>query len=957
MNPNTLQDTRQPLKHRGHEEPLSPRTIVLDGSQHVGDTHKSSTQTPTSSHSKYTQFVTTLVDSSTNKLVQIMSQPPPDYVAAKKRRNRVTISCMSCKRRKVKCDRERPICGSCKKHDNVICVYSKDETDESNKVRKQESIESSTNEHMNFPATIFDSETNGTVRVLSTDDDHTDSARISSNDNVLNNLDESIEKGETNKSTLNSDDEPAKNHNDSADSERIPTLEFTALLKALDKLKQTHIQNDEIDQLRQKIEQLRFYLDDTSIVQSNILKGLPLIRNLILHPVLKTDATVSLNSFNLQFGASSITSYVSIDYYMGALFRKALPKIEEDIKKWKSCFSVDIYRKALEKYIVHENFDLDVNLSLDDVKRSKFRFICKLLETYFIDYKTFRALIDKSTPVMIAAVPVVPKKLLEMFLRTHFVESEDDGKLKIVNVETDEDFSEIILIVAVLRFGLPKSENVIITPDEINYVDLLDRENINTDHKTDLLNSFLKIILNETDLTQKYNIPMLGTLIILFMIAYTHRFNFKSGNTGVGLNYGIVAVYMAVNLGIYAKTGYAYSKEQKRVYDHQTQVHSAEPTLSATGGKDYMKYLEKDGFHNIWNLVMFIDTFSSFNSGIPQLISSNMDNIFVTKFVDENCAQICKFYRKSFKLANSNITKGQEVSIIEYERFVIEFENFIVLKMKPASVCVQMCDLVGVATSIRSLNLLLFLYYNGYFSFVNTVEDFKAHNDELSNPNYHSIIDQFDALEKRLFNRGIKLSIVSLIDLNIMLVSMFSEKDGSFYEKYSFDLIQIFTRIIYTLTTFICKMITIQKSDKSYLNTHEAANEDSHNKNGPNFNFLFDISRRQSEELSRYFVARQCSQSLGEEWASGFSAETVQLSDSIDKLCENPKAMIELMIGFFFNTSQSLISQNFIFYALYKYFVMAVKEYNDTPGSVEDFDIDRFSSHYSYVDCTWFINK
>ncbi|ODV95519.1 hypothetical protein PACTADRAFT_30242, partial [Pachysolen tannophilus NRRL Y-2460] len=41
------------------------------------------------------------------------------------KRKRLSISCNTCRKRKIKCDRNRPICGSCKKN-NVpthLCIY------------------------------------------------------------------------------------------------------------------------------------------------------------------------------------------------------------------------------------------------------------------------------------------------------------------------------------------------------------------------------------------------------------------------------------------------------------------------------------------------------------------------------------------------------------------------------------------------------------------------------------------------------------------------------------------------------------------------------------------------------------------------------------------------------------------------------------------------------------------
>lgn len=807
----------------------------------------------------YRQFLTTLLDSSTNKLVHIASQPAPDYVASKKRRNRVSVSCMSCKRRKIKCDRDRPLCGSCKRHGYMICVYSNEDTampevEEPNKIKKENYREDMYNDH--------------------------------------------------------GDD-------------------FKYLLQTLDKLKLTHVQNDDIDQLREKIEHLKFYLDDKSIMTSKTLNGLKHIQKIKLDPVLHANSTLSLNSFELQFGASTITSYSDIDHYMGSIFKKSLPKIEEDIDYWKSQYSVEIYREALEEIMIQEHFNvpdskLGMNKTFGDVKRRKFEFICKLLERYFISYDTFAGLLEKSILVCMISIPIVPKILIENLTKEHFMRS-DIGDLRIIKIENDFDFCEILLVLAVLRFGLPKSENVIKTPKFVDYKTILQTENILTDSKTDILNSFLKIIINETDLSQKYNIPMLGTLIILYMISYTHRFNFKSENTGTGLNYGIIAIYMAINLGMYNKT------------------------LPKINSSDmYLKYFKINDYHNTWNLIMFVDTFSSFNSGLPQLINSDIDDIYITDFIDSNCAKLCHFYRKSFRLSNGsydkdtykeNLNPGKPdscggVSIIQYERFLIEFENFIVKKLEPASVSLSKNDLVGVATTIRSLNLLLFLYYNSYFTLVKTYETYKCgESPDLD------VLRELGELEKRLFKRCIRFSVVCLINLNVTLVTLSNER-GSFYEKYSFDLMQVFTRTVYTLTTCVCKIIAVNKND-GVVDTNKE------------FSFLLEITKDQSESLSKYFVASQCDALEN----FSFSEDIIELNNTIKEASQNTNAMIKLLIGFFFNTSRSLISQNFMYYALYKYFVIAVKYFYESPGTPDDFNVDAFCRQFSNVDCTWFIKK
>lgn len=914
----------------------------------------------------------------------------------------------------MKCDRVRPTCGSCAKHGYSVCVYSIDENEEPSKTKYQKrntDSEKLINCSSDIPATVFDrntsmkkedafadgyltdievevdadvnatkgkpaenidlSATEGKQKISTKqardEQQHDNHAEIEENNDNTNcyksSNDDSPDTRDFEKKNGNEEDHDQEDANTNYNKylggcsegnycynmgintasdkyldvdvrSQLPSSEFTNLLEALDRLKLTHVQNDEIDQLKIKVESLRFYLDDKSILTSNILKDLHLIKSLKLDTVLEADPTIPLDSFNFQFGASSITSYQHIDHFMGTLFKKCLPKIAMDIDKWKSYFSVEIYREALEKLIISENFQLNENLNLDDVKRSKFRFICKLLENYFVDFKTFNEYMDKSLNTMLISLPVVPKQLALKLINEHFTKSSDSNGVKIVKIESDDDFSEILLILAILRFGLPKSEDVMLIPKEINFRTLLKEENINSDNKTDLLNTFIKIILKETDLSHKYNIPMLGTLVVLFMISYTHRYNYKSNEAENGLQYGIIAIYMAISQGIYSKN----LPENKKL------------------SNDYLKYFSKDDYHNTWNLIMFIDTFSSFNSGIPQLISTSMDNIFITDFLDLNCAKICHFYRKAFKLANKNNMTDGGVSIVQYERFVIEFESFILNKLSPASLCLKKNDLVGVASSIRAFNLLLFLYYNSYFSFIKTFETFNEERKKDENPAKRvlneKMVEEFKELDNRLFQRCIKLSIVSLIALNNILVSLLPEGEECFYEKYSFDLIQIFTRIIFTLTSCMCKMISANKDKNNsvYKDEYSGDNQD--------YNFLLDISTKDSECLSKYFVATQCAVSIDEtELKHKFGERITDMGKSIDSLSKNPKGMTKLLIGFFFNTSRSLISQNFIYYALYKYFVMAVKQYQETPGYLQDFDIDNFESHFSYVDCTWFVNK
>ncbi|ODV93958.1 hypothetical protein PACTADRAFT_24771, partial [Pachysolen tannophilus NRRL Y-2460] len=40
-------------------------------------------------------------------------------------RKRLSVSCKLCRKKKIKCDRERPICGSCKKNGipSHLCIY------------------------------------------------------------------------------------------------------------------------------------------------------------------------------------------------------------------------------------------------------------------------------------------------------------------------------------------------------------------------------------------------------------------------------------------------------------------------------------------------------------------------------------------------------------------------------------------------------------------------------------------------------------------------------------------------------------------------------------------------------------------------------------------------------------------------------------------------------------------
>lgn len=856
--------------------------------------------TESGSEQPYRQFVTTLLDSSTNKLVQITSQPPPDYIVSKKRRNRVTISCMSCKRRKVKCDRQRPKCGSCQRLGYSVCVYATDDSESSNKIQKQDD---SANEFDEVNVGSSNDGNGGNLTKLSKNSKSTFNFNI--DQNILT---------EALLSTTSSNKNPP-------DSSGQASKEFKDLLTALDDLKGSAIQNDEIDQLREKIESLKFFIEDDTIVNSRILKGFKYIPKTELLPVLRT-VTVNLESTTLQFGASSIIGYTEIDHYLGKLFGRALLKVQKDLQHWKLLYSTEIYREALEKLIMSKEYSSsNENINLTDLKFTKFNYICQLLEAYFINFETFTKYMDIGLSTLRTALPIVPRNLIDKLLKLHFTSS-DSGKLKIIKIETEDDFAEILLILTILRYGIPCAVVPSRTPNELNYKTFLETENINTDHKTGLLMFFLKIIINEMDLTHKYNIPMLATLIIIYATDYVFRFNYKTEDKNTGLNFGIIAIYMAINLGFYSKT------KPKNI------------------NPKYAQYYTDDDWCTTWAMVFFIDTFSSLNSGMPFMLNPRMGRLHASSLLLPSTQKIGGFYRKALILSTNNHDSSNfNATIIEYERFIVEYETFIVTELPSVSESIAGPNLVTTATAIRSKSLLLFLFYNAYFSCIKTFEEYKGNSKSKLNPNYDKIIEEYKNLEHRLFERCLKYSICSLIDLNILLVS--SDAGNLLFTTYSFDLMSNFMRTVFTLTMCICRMICEKGANKNTFFSNI-----NYEKNNDNYNYLFDIEQTKSEQLIKYITEKQYSDPEAK-----YSEEVVALSKEIDKLSKNPQALIKLLIGFYFNTSQSSISQNFMYFTLYKYFVIVVKQLEETETDIEHFDLDNFDEAFSYVDCTWFIKK
>lgn len=847
-----------------------------------------------SENCKQAKFVSTIVDKG-NTLMEINGNE-------KKKRSRLTISCLTCKTKKIKCDRVKPICGSCKRHNKLECKYQSSLFQEVRKPKK-----------------------------LKQDNEISVKAHIPPL-NVQN--------------VFQIDKKQKNSHIDISDShDQIFRNTIVQINDILNKVKDSDNYNDDIAGLKDEVNKLqeKMLTSESKEELPYIIKALSLLRNLKVKPMYNNTTSIMYDNIRHFFGATSISSFLDSDTKTTVIFKKVLSSITEDAKLWDSLFSPQIYSNSLERKISVESVQL-IGSCVDgelDFKTIRFHCICNHLERYFIDYETFMDFLAVSYPMMNNVLPLLTRDIICTIANRHFI-SDEFGKLRIINNNEFHDIVEITCILAIIRFGLIRDAVLSKVPDHLNFNTFLENESIKTDIETDLLHSFIKIIINDFKLQNYNSLLTLTIFACLFLIKLADRTTPFSRSSGI--NFAVIAIYISLAMGIF-KPG--------------------EALVSQISGDSeyYFKSLTENDFKNIKAIVVVIDTMNSFSSGMPQLVSVDLEELSETDFFKPDLIRLSQFYRSAYRLVNAGslidvnqksinkfgITNSNDNDTLcglkERELLIQSYESFATSSIKVLGVLVvQQLQFSQIATITRTSNLLCYFYANSY-----RVVAFNVSEMEKDPDHDPDVLRELKILEVRSYRRCLRQSILKLVMLNFLLTNVFNRPEYISTQNSSVDLIQMFTRTVFTFSVTVLKLIIEKRNNTSFyqslvdlclpggLQTEKLSALDI-------FNLRFEIL----DEIREYGCRKSDS-------TVNHSEEIKNLSSQLDQIIISPTLVIETILGFYFNCSQSVVSQSFEFILSYKYMALLLKSFEESGlKDIDEFDFDAWVLSMKNVNITWF---
>lgn len=811
-----------------------------------------------------TQFVSTVMDFRNNTLVELNGQ-------GKKKRARLTVSCLKCKAKKIKCDRVRPVCGSCSKHFYPECKYqAHSEEYKAPKRRRREVSDSS-------DTTMGGRSSRGGASETANNSSATSSGHVTP---VI------------------------------AESFRFSTQEPLLSVE-----------------------------EEQSLPQ--IMKGLPLLRTMKVRPVNKT-TTPAHKDVSHFFGTTVVGDFLDADPRMAVLLKNIPCKVKEDARKWHALFSTEIYANALERKISVEGVQL-IGSCIEgdgDFKLMRFNCICNHLERYLIDYKTFMEYLTLSVLIISGIAPVLTEEIISTIAMRHFVPNEM-GKLLIVNKDTINDVVEITCVLSILRLALNKDKSLSKVPHHLNFNTFLDKESIKTDIETDILHAMIKIIVTDFRLDNYPSLLTLALFVCSYLVKAADRTNPFSSPANI--NFGVIVVRMALSLGL-------------------LDLREANISKICQDCEEYLKVLSQDDLKNIKAVVVAIDTINSFASGMTQMISPDREKVTETAFIKPEIVKLIHFYRNAYRLVNTeslatlskehlsmfSIVKTGTGSVYyglkEYEALVQNYEAFASQSIKVlGAMVVERLQFLRIGTMTRVSALLCHFYANSYRVISAMVSELEE------NPTRDfMVLEELRILEARAFRRCLRQSILKLVMLNILLTNVFNRPEYYATQNSSTQLIQMFSRTMVTLAITIMRLIYEHRNNTKFYKSFLALCASSDFQENFSALDIFGLRFEILDDIRAY----GCKISDAK---ADFFDEVKKASHQLDQIIMSPRLVIETVLGFYFNCSQSLVSQSFEFILCYKYLVLVLKSFEESGvRDINEFDFNSWIANMEAVNVTWF---
>lgn len=701
-------------------------------------------------------FVTTTVDSN-NKLVDLSAQYSDHR---KRKRNRPTVSCLNCKRKKVKCDRMRPMCGACLRNHmpDGSCVYISNIEERKKKTIKVESPSPSTVEALHLSKT-----TTTTIRKR---------RRVSSPETYQ-------------------------------ESNRVESL------------------LDEIDRLKSIIFQgASGWLSPdmkpgTRAKDIHILRGIRKAHLRSLSHISDRCLRIDELNYSTFLGPSNFRSFIMYDPNMGKLMHKFKNQLHQERSEWKQSLKPNQYREMMRRKIE----TLSLATYSGGVGRHTVMagtphqqaLICTL-EDYLMNYDTFMKVLKNSLDMMHGLLPIIPHKLMDSILHRHFRRLPGSSRIKILYTGQPIDFAEIALVISALKFGILEVDEDLANSDFKSMADGSTTSfNLATENETNLLYFFGSNLIEEAEYRTFCSLPTLLSLVTLYFIASRNVEKYDLATLENIPSFQSMTVQMAISLGFHKDISEA------RTPSGCYEMNSPPPT-------NMIRNLSTDEWRSIWCAVVYMDTMGSFNLGIPSMLGYSADKCYGTGFFNPKVRYVIGAYRTVVRIITSSSPRGKksnsQVTLFQLEKLINGIEQYNNDEMESFGDLVaqiQKLDrlkdvseiLFMILVKLRLCSLLLFLY-------IYTHVVFRDSNTELIKGGrlFGKSLEEVKELDSRLFKRALRFSVIMLALLNRLLLNHM-RKELSALGIFSTDVSGVFIRCIYALCSHVLNSIEKHNYDNN----------------------------------------------------------------------------------------------------------------------------------------------
>lgn len=860
------------------------------------------------------KFVSTSIDAN-NRLVELT--PESNSFHPKRKRNRPTVSCMSCKRKKIKCDRMKPMCGACLRNHmpDGSCVYV------SHCPSKTNGESRNVKRHLNNSDNSVSSATGATSDEIHFKDTSNSLAELDA-DERLSKPTETSRETSSESGDLSNESNPPSSKNDSS---RVhETVRIEVLLNEIDRLKAIIYE-------RTSGWLLPDFKSSIRAKDVPILKGIRKAHLRNLRHISDRCVRIDAPNYSCFMGPSNFRSLMMYNHTLDKLVLKFNHRLEQERTDWRNSLKPKHFHNEMNRVL--ENYAREHYEEKDDSSKGPGtpyqRALISYLEQYLVNYDLFIKLLSKSLAMISSLMPIVPHKISDQILSLRFQRDQTTNGVIINFSGQPIEFAQIAMIIGCLKFGFAGIDG-----EETAPLDGTKKLTIHSEEETNLLYFFATKLLEQAEYRTHPSLPSLLSLIVLYFIACRNIERYDLITFESIPSFQSMTVQMAISLGFHRDIN--ETKLALRMQD------------GLSNSPNFMACLSREDWHAIWCAVMYMDTLSCFSLGTPSMVGFAGDRCYGTGTFSSAIRYVIGAYRSVVRLitgpshyGKDKINRGSStrqlnaysVTLFQLEKLIFGIEKFNntelpsfsdLFKQINSSETIEEAskNIFVILMKLRVCCLLLFLYLYTHIIFKDT-------NDELIKMGrlFGKSLGEVEILEGRLLKRSLRYSIVMLGLLNHLLLNNYSKKT-SLLGVFTTDISGVFIKCLYGLASYIAESLNDRKyEDQVIMRVDDLSLEmlellvDPENENNPD------------PQKARLFK-------------EGMT--------KIDKSLARPASLLHYLNSFFYNSSRSTISRDYNFYASYKYVFLTLNYMEDHHLTVDTFNVQKFLDQFKNIDNSWF---